>query len=361
MPNNTLSNFRSPVTQKSNGTLITGPDVCKTPTPGGPVPIPYPNISKSSDLAKGSKSVKINGASVCLSSSEFSTSVGDDAGVLKGIISNKHKGKAFPITGSSDIKIEGKSVVRNTDPFLGNGRNTPPAPIMQAQVAPAILPPAEEEKCPYCKKKPHDFATQSGNHCGNGQALRKNIISKIETHPWYTGNRSLQAHHIICSEAMDDDKWPTWCAEFGYNINCKENGVMLPYLLELACQLHAPLHRGGHSAGVAEGEPYPKKIAKDIKEIGDKIEAGEFCDNPKELIDKLNNYSKKVLSQLDKFRWTITKDGRDYKAGGIGCAAARSIRKKPQKACPHNRLHKLTHRGSATVLPQKIAPLKIGK
>src|SRR5690606_36857240 len=162
MPNNTLSNFRSPVTQKSNGTLITGPDVCKTPTPGGPVPIPYPNIYKSSDLAKGSKSVKINGASVCLSSSEFSTSVGDDAGVLKGIVSNKHKDKALPITGSSDIQIEGKSVVRSTVPFLGNGRNPPPAPIMQAQVAPAILPPAEEEICPYCKKKPHDFATQSG-------------------------------------------------------------------------------------------------------------------------------------------------------------------------------------------------------
>ncbi|MDZ7923891.1 MAG: AHH domain-containing protein [Marinagarivorans sp.] len=232
---------------------------------------------------------------------------------------------------------------------------------MQAQVAPVILPPVEEEKCPYCKKKKHDLAKKPGNHCGSGQALRKNIIAKIENHAWYSGSHALQAHHLICSEAMDDDKWPDWCADFGYNIDCKENGVMLPYLLELACQLHAPLHRGGHSAGVAEGVPYPRKITKDIKEIGEKIEAGKFCDNPQGLIDELNKYSKKVLSQVDKFRWTITGDGRDYKTGGNGCAGAKSIEDKPQKACPHNRLHKLTRKGDAAVLLQKIVPLEIGK
>lgn len=366
MPNDTLVNSRSPVTKKSSGTVITGPDVCKTPTPGGPVPIPYPNISKSSDLAKGSKNVKINGASVCLDSSEFSTSIGDDAGTLKGIISNTHKGKAFPIMGSFDVKIEGKSAVRNVDPFLGNGRNTPPAPIMQAQVAPVILPPVEEEKCPYCKKKKHDLAKKPGNHSGGGQALRKNIIAKIEDHAWYTGGSSLAAHHLICSEAMDDDKWPGWCADFGYNIDCKENGVMLPMILALACQLHLPVHIGGHSAGVAEGVSYPTKITDDIKEIGEKIEAGEFCGNPQGLIDQLNKYSKKVLSKIDKskvgkFKWTITGDGRDYQAGGIGCAGAKSIQNKPQKACPHNRQHKLTRKGSAAVLPQVAAPLEIGK
>lgn len=361
MPNDTLVNARSPVTKKSNGTVITGPDVCKTPTPGGPVPIPYPNIAKSSDLAKGSKNVKVNGAPVCLDSSEFSTSVGDDAGTLKGIISNTHKGRAFPIMGSFDVKVEGKKTVRNADPFLGNGRNTPPAPIMQAQVAPVILPPAEEEKCPYCKKKKHDLAKKPGNHCGSGQALRKNIIAKIENHAWYTGSASLQAHHLICSEAMDDDKWPDWCADFGYNIDSKENGVMLPYSLDLACQLHAPLHRGGHSAGVAGGISYPSKIKSDIKKIGEKIKAGDFCSNPKGLIDELNEYSEFVLSKINSFSWTITGDGRDYKVGGNGCAGAKSIDDKPQKSCPHGRLHNLTRKGGSTVLPQKIAPLEIGK
>ncbi len=34
----------------SGGKSIAFPDVCKTPTPGGPVPIPYPNIAMSSNL-----------------------------------------------------------------------------------------------------------------------------------------------------------------------------------------------------------------------------------------------------------------------------------------------------------------------
>ena len=40
----------------SNGNSIaTIPDVCKTPSPGGPVPILYPNISQSIALAKGTE------------------------------------------------------------------------------------------------------------------------------------------------------------------------------------------------------------------------------------------------------------------------------------------------------------------
>ena len=53
--NTTLINGRSPVTKDSGGKVVAAPDVCKTPTPGGPVPIPYTNVSQSSDLANGSK------------------------------------------------------------------------------------------------------------------------------------------------------------------------------------------------------------------------------------------------------------------------------------------------------------------
>jgi hypothetical protein len=34
-----------PASTKRGSTITMFPDVCKTPTPGGPVPIPYPNIS----------------------------------------------------------------------------------------------------------------------------------------------------------------------------------------------------------------------------------------------------------------------------------------------------------------------------
>jgi len=45
-------------------TSATFPDVCETPSPGGPIPIPYPNIAKSSDTSSGSKKVKTDGKEV---------------------------------------------------------------------------------------------------------------------------------------------------------------------------------------------------------------------------------------------------------------------------------------------------------
>ena len=42
-------NKLSVVHKDSGGTTIAFPDVCKTPSPAGPVPIPYPNIAKSSE------------------------------------------------------------------------------------------------------------------------------------------------------------------------------------------------------------------------------------------------------------------------------------------------------------------------
>jgi len=48
-------NVNSPMTivhKDSGGTSPVFPDVCKTPSPGGPIPIPYPNIAKSSDASQ---------------------------------------------------------------------------------------------------------------------------------------------------------------------------------------------------------------------------------------------------------------------------------------------------------------------
>ncbi len=61
-----------PVTIKVNGTCLslvhkfsrkistaaTILDVCKTPSPGGPVPVPYPNIAQSITLTNGTTTVK---------------------------------------------------------------------------------------------------------------------------------------------------------------------------------------------------------------------------------------------------------------------------------------------------------------
>ena len=55
MGQTTFANCRGIAHKGSGGLSIVFPDVCKTPTPGGPIPIPYPNIGKSSDTSKGPK------------------------------------------------------------------------------------------------------------------------------------------------------------------------------------------------------------------------------------------------------------------------------------------------------------------
>jgi uncharacterized protein DUF4150 len=98
------------------------PDVCKTPSPGGPVPVPYPNIAMSSDLADGASSVKIEGNPVALASSNLKMSSGDEGGTAGGgVVSSKIKGKLSWAVYSTDVKIEGKGVVRFTDDALHNG------------------------------------------------------------------------------------------------------------------------------------------------------------------------------------------------------------------------------------------------
>jgi Domain of unknown function (DUF4150) len=102
--------------------IAMAPDVCKTPSPGGPVPIPYPNIAMSSDLADGSKRVSVEGNPAALESSNLSTSSGDEAGTAGGgIMSSKTKGKLTWLLYSMDVKFEGKGVVRFLDSNMHNG------------------------------------------------------------------------------------------------------------------------------------------------------------------------------------------------------------------------------------------------
>jgi hypothetical protein len=124
-------------------------DVCKTPSPAGPIPIPYPNIAKSSDTADGAATVKCDGNPTCVKDSNFSTSTGDEGGSAGGgVASSKIKGKAEFVNVSFDVKFEGKGVARAFDPMLHNDKNTPPSPVLQGPVV--MLPPPETDTCPIC-------------------------------------------------------------------------------------------------------------------------------------------------------------------------------------------------------------------
>lgn len=128
MANDVFANGREISCKKADGkTICEFPDVCFTPpenpaTPPG-VPVPYPNTAFAKDTTEGSKNVKISGQEVMLKNkSYFKTSTGDEAGCAakKGVITGKIKGKAYFISWSMDVKVEGENVVRHLDMTTNN-------------------------------------------------------------------------------------------------------------------------------------------------------------------------------------------------------------------------------------------------
>jgi len=134
MPATVNVNTRTVVHKSSDGVVTVFPDVCKTPTPGGPVPIPYPNVALSIDTDQGSKEVKMDGNPIMLQGSVFSKSTGDEPGSVGGVVSSTFKGKAEFVNYSFDVKVEGKNVPRLGDMMVQNEQSSPnTAPIPEVQ------------------------------------------------------------------------------------------------------------------------------------------------------------------------------------------------------------------------------------
>jgi hypothetical protein len=126
-----------PITIKVNGTnlslvhkMSTGistatlPDVCKTPTPGGPVPMPYPNIAQSITLSNGTTTVKGDKMMAANKGSKFALSNGDNAGVAGGVKSSTFMKEATWILYSFTVKLQSKGAARLTDKMFHNSENT---------------------------------------------------------------------------------------------------------------------------------------------------------------------------------------------------------------------------------------------
>ena len=362
----------------------------------------YPNIAQSADLDKGSKKVMIEGKPVCLESSTFSKSTGDEAGSLKGIISSAGQGEAKPLLFSPTVFIEGKAVVRNTDIHVSNKMNTPPAPVMQAQVAPAIAGAIKDveveidcihcgepknEECQMGKKKKKKKDKTTGDSGALTDAIVKNAgYGKIENHPWHFNRMqqrkgklkpisSLQAHHLIVSASMNRFTIKDMCIENDYDINCHENGVMLPYYMDLACHLSVPLHRGPHSAGKSDMKyrntylNYPRAIEGLLAVLKRQVDQGKLCNAPvpkEEFIASMNDISIEILDKIKAWKWTISSDGKDYKQNSpTGCSNVDYIGdKNSNKQCKFRQSnedqHNLKNSNGIQIKENQINTLKIG-
>lgn len=127
-----------PASTKGGGQCMAFPDVCKTPSPGGPIPIPYPNMAQVAQANGGtcSQKVKFCNQPAVTKDTEIPMSSGDEAGTAGGgVVSNQFKGSCKFKQGSAKVKAEGKPVAHITSMVGHNGNNANmPA---GAQIAPS--------------------------------------------------------------------------------------------------------------------------------------------------------------------------------------------------------------------------------
>lgn len=209
----------------------------------------------------------------------------------------------------------------------------------------------EENKCTLCGKgKSEHKAVPVTRGCSRGNsAVLGRSMQDPNKHPWskLKGGDTIAAHHLIPSNLVDDaDKkniWAELCRIYGYDINCKENGVYLPATLPFACHLAVPLHFGSHGSGFTdefnENEKktikYEERINLDLDRISKNYTIEDnACPEETEggLIGEMNDLSKMIFDKLKDFTWTITYDAIHYKNESlIGCGNKSTIAEKQEK------------------------------
>ncbi len=126
------------LTNQKGNLMSTGPtDVCKTPSPTGTIPVPYPNMAMMTAADSGtlSKKVSIAGSKAATVKTVVKQSNGDEAGTGGGVISGKNMGECGFLKGSFKVKIEGNPGVRLGDMTKHNGKppNTTGSAISPSQ------------------------------------------------------------------------------------------------------------------------------------------------------------------------------------------------------------------------------------
>jgi hypothetical protein len=154
MPSNILVNGLGLTYKGSLGlSTATMPDVCKTPSPGGPVPIPYPNVANQSSLQDGTTTVKAHGKMIAVKGSQYTSSSGDEAGTAGGVKSSVNMKATDWITYSFDVKMDGENACRHTDKKFHNNQNTVDLAGNADPVKPAGLSPEDSNLWDECFKQ----------------------------------------------------------------------------------------------------------------------------------------------------------------------------------------------------------------
>ncbi|HHH10870.1 MAG TPA: DUF4150 domain-containing protein [Sorangium sp.] len=117
------------------------PDVCLTPTPAGPVPIPYPNIAMGPTAIPSQVKVLY----FCTPAHNMATTTpltnGDNAGVSMGVASGTVMGPSRNVTAAFTVLVGGMPATRLTSVALQNSTNCPGMRIVPSQPKVLLLAP----------------------------------------------------------------------------------------------------------------------------------------------------------------------------------------------------------------------------
>lgn len=117
------------------------PDVCLTPTPVGPVPVPYPNIAMGPMAVPAAYNVLFMGTPAHNMSSTIPLSNGDNAGVALGVASGLVMGPSRHLTGAFTVLVGGSPATRLTSMSLQNSTNCPGMRAVPSQTKVLLLAP----------------------------------------------------------------------------------------------------------------------------------------------------------------------------------------------------------------------------
>ncbi len=123
------------------GTDTAFPDVCLTPSPAGPVPVPYPNIAMGPMAVPNVPNILFMGTPAHNLGTTIPMTNGDNAGLATGVASGTVMGPSRHLTGAFSILIKGMPASRMTSMSLQNNTNAPGCRVVPSQTKVLMLAP----------------------------------------------------------------------------------------------------------------------------------------------------------------------------------------------------------------------------
>ncbi|MBP7483749.1 MAG: DUF4150 domain-containing protein [Aquabacterium sp.] len=117
------------------------PDVCLTPTPAGPVPMPYPNMAMGPMGVPAAYKVLFMATPAHNMGTTVPLTNGDNAGVAMGVASGMVMGPSRHLTASFTTLVGGMPATRLSSMSLQNSTNCPGCRVVPSQTKVLIMAP----------------------------------------------------------------------------------------------------------------------------------------------------------------------------------------------------------------------------